>query len=148
MTWEEVDRDVFSRFAQFLYTGAYMNSRLANASSALTSKTPLENIVDHAKIWALADKYAVHPLKDLSFSHLAHDLAQWTVPAPTFFSDFGSLVRFVYGIRTIGGHELRRLVVQFAAHIIKDVSALDGWQALLEVPGFAVDLIDELASPE
>ncbi len=154
VTWEDVNSDVFSRFAQFLYTGAYTRPALpenASPSTTGTSQTepthhtkPLEQVVSHAQTWVLADKYAIDLLKDLAYSFLADDLARWTISPSAFIPDFGRLVRYVYSIRTIGGQQLRRLVAQFAAHVVKDVPSLDDWETLLEVPGFAVDLIEQI----
>src|SRR3569833_4284917 len=74
VTWEDIDSDVFSCFAQFLYTGAYTTpahpEKNVSRSSAVISQTepthhtePLAQIVSHAQTWVLADKYAIDPLK-------------------------------------------------------------------------------------
>jgi hypothetical protein len=124
------------------------NAKPSSAVILQTEQTnhtrPLEQVVSHAKTWVLADTYAIDGLKDLAYSFLAHDLARWTISPSASIPDFGRLVRYVYSIRTFGGEHLRRLVAQFTAHVAKDVSSLDGWEGLLEVPGFAAVLIEQL----
>ena len=50
----------------------------------------------------------------------------------------------MYRIRTIGVQQLRQLVAQFAAKGVRDVYGLDGWEALLEVPDPAADLVEQM----
>lgn len=101
--------------------------------------------VGHVKIWALATRYSIDSLADLSCAKLAHDLAHWTISESAFITEFGGLVRYVYSDRTTAGCQLERLVAEFAACVVEDVCGLEGWSALLnEVPDFAADLIKQM----
>ena len=57
---------------------------LANISSDIRQSKPvrptkpLKHAVDHARVWAFADKHAVDSLKELACSYLAQELTQWT----------------------------------------------------------------------
>jgi hypothetical protein len=60
-----------------------------------------------------------------------------------FIPDFGGLLHYVYGNCTDRGCRLRRLLAEFAACVVEDVSGLERWLMLLEeVPAFAADLVN------
>lgn len=113
----------------------------------LTEPTPetmsLEPVfLGYARVWAFADRFAIASLMDLASSQLAYALAHWTISPSAFVPEFGELVRYVYGDRTAGGRQLRRLVAEFAACLVEDVGSLEGWHLLLkDAPAFAADLI-------
>ena len=97
--------------------------------------------VGHVKIWALATRYSIDSLADLSCAKLAYELAHWTISESAFITEFGGLVHCVYSDRTTAGCQLQRLVAEFAACVVEDVCGLEGWSALLnEVPDFAAAL--------
>jgi hypothetical protein len=76
---------------------------------------------------------------------LVRELAHWTISPSAFLTDFGALVRYVYGDRMARGCRLRLLVAQFAACVVEDVSGLDDWLMLMnETPDFGADLVDQM----
>ncbi|KAH8889957.1 hypothetical protein GQ53DRAFT_842496 [Thozetella sp. PMI_491] len=98
----------------------------------------------YARVWVFADRFAITSLMDLAFSKLAYRLAQWTISESAFVPEFGGLVRYVYG-NSAAGSQLRRLVAEFAACVVEDVSSLEGWPVLLEdMPAFAADLVRQM----
>ncbi|KAG8169355.1 hypothetical protein KVR01_000100 [Diaporthe batatas] len=52
-----------------------------------------EQLLIHAKVWFLAERYAVASLMELACSYLVDELAQWTISASDFVPKFSALVR-------------------------------------------------------
>ncbi|KAI1319110.1 hypothetical protein F5Y16DRAFT_391196 [Xylariaceae sp. FL0255] len=102
---------------------------------------PMEHLICHIQMWIIADKYAVDSLMGKASSELAIGLADWLISPSAFVPQFEKLVRYIY-TNTVGQCQLREIVASFAACVIADVFALEGWKALLEnTPGFMMDLI-------
>lgn len=101
----------------------------------------------HARIWRLADTYAITTLMDVARSRLARELAAWVITDSGFVRDFGSLVRYLYIDCNTEGSALKLLIAQFAACVVEDVKNLEGWPELVkEVPAFGVDLVDQMGN--
>lgn len=95
-------------------------------------------------MWAFANEYAVDSLMDKALSELALRLADWLISAFAFVPQFEKLIRYTYTI-TSGPCQLRDVVASFATCVSADVSALGGWEALLEnTPDFTMDLVRQM----
>lgn len=100
-----------------------------------------DHLISHVRIWTVAKNYSMDPSMNSILSELANDMVHWVISESTFVKEFGRLVRHVYNSAT-ELDSLRAIVTDFAACVAGDVSALEGWEALLEdVPRFMVDLI-------
>ncbi|KAH8746904.1 hypothetical protein F5883DRAFT_437698, partial [Diaporthe sp. PMI_573] len=68
------------------------------------------------------------------------------ISASAFMPKFVRFVRYIYNY-TVPEYQLRLLIAQFAACIVKDMSNLKGWSALVnETPGFRADLIYQITN--
>ncbi|KAK3943776.1 hypothetical protein QBC46DRAFT_417847 [Diplogelasinospora grovesii] len=114
-------------------------------TSSKRQTRPGEQSLIHAKVWFLAERYAVISLMELACSYLVEELAYWTISAWDFVPKFSALVRYVYGNRTAEECRLQRVVAQFAACVVEDVRDFEGWSGLLnEVPDFTIDLVGQV----
>lgn len=137
-------RDFISAFVAKQGGLEYASSRKAD----LTFPTGfLEAVLlGHAKTWVFANAYAISTLMSHAHSHLAHELAHWTISPATFLYELGGLVQYIYD-QTVTRSQLRLLIVEFVACVVEDVSNLEGWPTLLkDVPDFAADLLDQMTN--
>ncbi|KAH8889960.1 hypothetical protein GQ53DRAFT_651444, partial [Thozetella sp. PMI_491] len=143
----EKKRDCISAFiAQCGSLTGVDNEGLEFRRALSTRRTrSVEHLLIHAKVWFLAERYAMASLMELACSYLVDELAQWTISASDFVPKFSALVRYVYANRTAGRCRLERLVAQFAACMVEDVMDFEGWSGLLhEVPDFTTDLVRQM----
>ncbi|RYP52666.1 hypothetical protein DL768_002222 [Monosporascus sp. mg162] len=90
-------------------------------------KTALEHMfIRHAKIYIFTHTFAITSLMDLAYSQLAVELTQWIISPSAFASEFGGPVRYVCGNCKDREYQLRRLVAEFAACVVEDVTGLKG----------------------
>ncbi|KAM3537532.1 hypothetical protein ARSEF1564_009548 [Beauveria bassiana] len=104
----------------------------------------LENVLGHAKMWYIAEKYAIKSLMDVASSSFTSELARWVINDSEFITDFGRVLSYLYRSRA-GDNALQLLIAQFAACIVDDVRNLDSWAELMkDVPAFHYDLVHAL----
>jgi hypothetical protein len=135
-------RRCLSDFAQ-KYTGGIIDQ--SNVHCKPKTETWSFSFSGHASLWVFANKFDIPALMNLASTRLALELAQHDVWPSAFISEFGNLVRYVYGHCPAGEHFLKKLVTQYAACVVEDVCRLEGrWILLKEVPGFAADLVNQM----
>ncbi|MCJ1449340.1 MAG: hypothetical protein MMC23_009860, partial [Stictis urceolatum] len=97
----------------------------------------------HAQIYAFADIYDIPPLRSLALHKLKQlliDQHQRQQRPPGIFD----LIKFGYA-NTTGRNNLRSLISEYAACVIEDLSAIEGFRDLLEeAESFAADLVSLL----
>ncbi|KAM3561812.1 hypothetical protein ARSEF4850_003045 [Beauveria asiatica] len=137
---------VFSRFAQFVYSGHYdletsVGKGVKDADGHI--RTQRNILVQHAQLWVFAQMYQIETLKRAVQTQLTNKLAISEMSPVTFCCEFGELVYYVYGASL--RFELRHIVSQFAATVAPGLYHLAGWRELLMgCPGFSWDVLQAM----
>lgn len=117
----------------------------------LAISSPKPDLLAHAKIYLLADKYFVDSLKDQSLKSLHRDLCNFDINHQTA-GEILDLINYCYNNNTgdsvmSGGNALRSLVIEYTSCEIRTLTTCpnDRFRGLLkEFPDIGVDLIPKL----
>ena len=105
--------------------------------SHLLSDEPSAAVTQHAKLYVMADRYLLRPLKDLTLYKLHRDLLVYTIDSNNDAEEIAKLLRLSYD-GTPEVSELRDLVVTFAAARAERLVKRDAFKSFLEDGGEAV----------
>ncbi|KAM0670867.1 hypothetical protein ACQRIU_001262 [Beauveria bassiana] len=97
---QDTSTAVFSRFAQFVYSGHYdletsVGKGVKDADGHM--RTQRNILVQHAQLWVFAQMYQIETLKCAVQTQLTNKLTIGEMSPVTFCSEFGELVYYVYG---------------------------------------------------
>lgn len=128
-----------------LFLGKYKISKNKLRTGGSKTMPTVSAFLGHCRVWYFAYTYDIPTLMEYACTQLARELAHCVIHDSVFVHDFKALVHYVHNECTARDSSLRLLIARFAVCVIKDVSALEGWEGLLtDVPAFRSDLADEL----
>ena len=94
-------------------------------------------VSQHAKLYVMADRYLVLPLKKLTLHKLHRDLLEYTVWSGSDVYEIAELLRVTYD-NTSQGSELRKLVITYAAARSQTLIKAEAFRSFLGEGGEAV----------
>ena len=114
--------------------------RLLMGSDKELGQEPFPELVFDIYMYRMADKYGIHGLKDLSSETFAFTLEVYTKPISA--RALTSLIRLVYDSTPEPDEGLRRPVLAYAKHHLKDLLSLEDFKTMLvDVPEFTYQLL-------
>lgn len=142
------DLDATSCFLEYLYTGEYFPHKLPSGSLATDASTPTVDstgaqLLKHAKVYTLAEKFAMPALKTLSLSKI-HLVTSTAVAELTY-------ARYVYAHTKREDSTIRKPVASFwgqRSHVLRHETEGSFRQMCLEYPEFAFDVLSFVLDAE
>ncbi|KAF8461193.1 hypothetical protein BDZ91DRAFT_737403 [Kalaharituber pfeilii] len=133
MALHDVDRDTLQRFLQWAYVKEYTTDSRSEHTSALLL---------HSKLYVLADRFNIGPLKDLSFQKLTSSLTEKSNPDPSLSADV--LRSAMYAVENLPAltERLVDYLLRYIAWILDNVRDLEDFTQLFQAhPDAAVALV-------
>ncbi|KAL8795342.1 MAG: hypothetical protein Q9195_002212 [Heterodermia aff. obscurata] len=144
----DTDLEAISCFLEYLYTGEYFPAKLPSGTLASDPTTPAidesgAQLLKHAKVYTLAEKLGVTPLKSLSHSkiHLVTSSASAEL----------TYARYVYSHTARSDATIRRPVASFwgqRSHVLRHETEGSFRDMCLEYPEFAFDVLSFVLDAE
>lgn len=136
--------DAVGCFLEFIYTGEYFPQKIANTHRLVIDPTAPDldttgdQLLRHARVYVLADKFGMTKLKELAHSkvHCVKSSAKGEI----------AYARYVYATTPKGDDTIRKPVASFWAHrshVLRAEAEDEFRQMCLEFPQFSFDVISK-----